>query len=129
MLSGTALRSTRAGFAAVFLVSLVFATFGSWFNLFLAYLLMLGSMTMALVGLWRADRAAHEAARNPAMTNGIYARSGAALSVVALLLSAYYTGLLVVVVFLWPVTLLGLLMVCAIHRARLDADEGPGARA
>jgi len=114
---------------AVFLVSLVFATFGPWFNLLLAYLLMLGSTAVALVGLWWADRAAHEAVRNPAMTNGIYARSGAALSVVALLLSGYYTGLLVVVLFLWPVTLFGLLMVYAIHRARLDADARPEARA
>src|SRR6266508_1034851 len=72
MPSGTALRSTRAGLVAVFLVSLVFATFGPWFNLLLAYLLMLGSTAVALVGLWWADRAAHEAVRNPAMTNGIY---------------------------------------------------------
>src|SRR5436309_15479509 len=36
--------------------------------------------------LWWADRSAHEAHRNRAMTNGIYAASGAALSLVALIL-------------------------------------------
>src|SRR5437867_9926476 len=57
------------------LVSFALATFGPWFNLLLGYGLMILSMAVAVVGVWWADRSAHEARRNRAMTNGIYAAS------------------------------------------------------
>src|SRR5437899_11561488 len=79
-LSTTALRSTKAGLVALCIVSFAVATFGPWFNLLLAYGLMVASMAVAVAGIWWADRAAHEAHRDRALTNGIYARSAAALS-------------------------------------------------
>ena len=78
-LSATALRSTKAGLVALCIVSFALATFGPWFNLLLAYGLMVGSMAVAVAGIWWADRAAHETHRDRTLTNGIYARSGAAL--------------------------------------------------
>src|SRR6266487_917828 len=92
MLSGTALRSARAGLVAMFLVSLVFATFGPWFNLTLAYGLMVASLAVGGLGIWWADGAVHEAARNAQLTNGIYAKAGVFLSTVPLPPSTYYTG-------------------------------------
>lgn len=127
-LNETALRSTKAGLVAILFVSLTFATFGPWFNLSLAYGLMLAALAAALLGLWWADRAAHEARRNPALTNGMFARSGAVLSIAASLLSMYYTGLLFLLMFS-PVWWVGLLIVYAIHRASVDASGGREARA
>src|SRR3989442_11829602 len=101
-LNATALRSTKAGLVALCLVSFALATFGPWFNLVLGYGLMVASMAVALVGLWWADRSAHEAHRNPALTNGIYAKSGTILSVAALILSTYYTGFIVLLLSFWP---------------------------
>ena len=129
MLNETALRSTKAGLLAIFVISLAFATFGPWFNLVLGYGLMLASMAVAVLSILWADRAAHETDRNLALTNGIYAKSGAALSIAVLLLSMSYTGLLLLVLFLWPVWLMGLLIVYAIHRASVDAGAGREARA
>src|SRR6266581_5671296 len=86
-LNATALRSTKAGLLALGIVSFALATFGPWFNLLLGYGLMVASMAVAVVGIWWADRSAHETHRNPALTNGIYAKSGATLSAVALILS------------------------------------------
>ena len=121
-LNATALRSTKAGLVALFLVSFALATFGPWFNLLLGYGLMILSMAVAVVGLWWADRSAHEAHRNRAMTNGIYARSGAALSLVALILGMYYTGFFFVILVFWPLWFVALLLTWAFHRAWIDSD-------
>src|SRR5437870_11897492 len=102
-LNALALRSTKAGLLALGIVSFALATFGPWFNLLLGYGLMAASMAVAFVGIWWADRSAHETHRSPALTNGIYAKSGATLSVVALIVSTYYTGFLIVVLVFWPV--------------------------
>ena len=80
-LNGTALRSTKAGLVSLGLVSFALATFGPWFNLLLGYGLMAASMAVAVVGIAWADRALHKTRRSPALTNGIYAKSGAALSI------------------------------------------------
>src|SRR2546421_3693430 len=90
MLNATALRSTKAGFLALGIVSFALATFGPWFNLLMGYGLMVFSMTVAIVGIWWADRSAGEVHRKPALTNGIFAKAGAALSVLALIVSTYF---------------------------------------
>jgi len=119
--SRTALRSTKAGLVAVFFLSLTFATFGPAFNLVVAYGLMIAAIPAALLGLWWADRAAHEAQRDPTRTNGIYAKSGAVLSIAALFVSTYYTGFLVFILVFWPLVWMGLLVVYAFHRASVTA--------
>ncbi len=129
MLSATALRSTKAGLVALGIVSFALATFGPWFNLLLAYGLMVASMAIAVLGIWWADRASHVTHRDRTLTNGIYAKSGAALSVATLLLSMYYTGLLVLLLFFWPVLLVVLLVVWAFHRSFVDAVAGSEVRA
>src|SRR5438093_7286915 len=91
-LNATALRSTKAGLVALCLVSFALATFGPWFNLLLGYGLMILSMAVAGVGVWWADCSAHEARRKRAGTNRNYAQSGAALSLVALLLGTSHSG-------------------------------------
>ncbi len=128
-LNATALRSTKAGLLALGIVSFALATFGPWFNLLLGYGLMVASMAVAVVGIWWADRSAHEARRNRALTNGTYAKSGAALSLVALLLCTYYTGFFFVVLVFWPLWFIALLLTWALHRAWIDSDVGSGARA
>jgi hypothetical protein len=120
ILSETALRSTKAGLAAAFLLSFAFATFGPSFNLTLGYALMIASFVAACLGIGWADRAAHEAHRNPAVTNGIYAKSGAALSTVAFLLTMYYTGLLFFLLFLLPISIFVVLVLYALHRSNVD---------
>src|SRR5881409_4370961 len=107
-LNATALRSTKAGLLALGIVSFALATFGPWFNLLLGYGLMATSIAVAVVGIWWADRSAHEIRRTHDMTNGIYAKSGATLSVVTLILSTYYTGFLVLILFTWPLWLIAL---------------------
>src|SRR5438128_6031156 len=102
VLNATALRSTKAGLVALGIVSFALATFGPWFNLLLGYGLMVASMTVAIVGIWWADRSAHEVHRKPALTNGIFAKAGAALSVVALMVSTYYTGFFLFILVFWP---------------------------
>ena len=129
MLNGTALRSTKAGLAALGIVCLALATFGPWFNLLLGYGLMVASMAVAVVGIWWADRSAHEARRNPALTNWIYAKSGATLSVVALILSTFYTGFIVVVLLFWPLWFIALLLTWAFHRAWINSDVASEVRA
>ena len=124
MLNGTALRSTKAGLVALGIVCFALASFGPWFNLLLGYGLMVVSIAVAIIGIWWADRSAHEAHRNPALTNGIYAKSGAILSLAALILSTYYTGFIVVVLFFWPLWFIALLLTWAFHRAWIDSDVG-----
>jgi len=121
-LNATALRSTKAGLLALGIVSFALATFGPWFNLLLGYALMVASIAVAVVGLWWADRSAHETKRARGLTNGIYAKSGAALSVVALMLSTYYTGLLLLILVFWPLWFVALLLTWAFHRAWIDSD-------
>ena len=125
----TALRSTKAGLLALGIVSFALATFGPWFNLLLGYGLMAASMAVAVVGIWWADRSAHETRRNPALTNRIYAKSGATLSVLALMLSTFYTGLLVVLLVFWPLWFIGLLLTWAFHRAWVESDFASEVRA
>jgi hypothetical protein len=122
ILSEAALRSTKAGLAAVFLLSFAFATFGPSFNLTLGYALMTASFVAACLGIGWADRAAHEARRNPALTNGIYAKSGTALSAVVFLLTVYYIGLLSVLLFLFPMSIVGFLLLYELHRSNVDAQ-------
>src|SRR2546426_3999970 len=93
MLNATALRSTKAGLLALGIVSFALATFGPWFNLLLGYGLMAASVAVAGLGIWCADRSAPQVRRKRGLTNGIYAESGAAPSVVALLLSSSFTCL------------------------------------
>src|SRR2546422_8252478 len=116
MLNATALRSTKAGLLALGIVSFALATFGPWFNLLVGYGLMIASVAVAVVGILWGDRSAHEIRRNHDMTNGIYAKSGATLSVVTLILLTYYTGLLVLIFFSWPPLVIPLLLTTAFHR-------------
>jgi hypothetical protein len=127
--SKTALRSTKAGLWAVFLASFALATFGPWFNLTLGYTLMIASFVAACFGVGWADRASHEGKRNPAIANGIYAKSGAALSILALLVSAYYSGLFVFLVVFAPLWMIVGLLLYALHRSIVDtaARKGVGA--
>lgn len=129
MLNATALRSTKAGLLALGIVSFALATFGPWFNLLLGYALMVASMAVAVAGIWWADRSAHETRRTHAMTNGIYAKSGAVLSVVALILSTYYTGFLVLILVFWPLWFIALLLTWAFHRAWIDSKVASEVRA
>src|SRR3989442_8662237 len=129
MLNATALRSTKAGFLALGIVSFALATFGPWFNLLLGYGLMVASMAAAVMGIWWADRAAHEVQRNRGLTNGIFAKSGAALSVAALILSAYYTRFLLFILVFWPLSVIALLLTWAFHRAWVESDVGSEVRA
>ena len=129
VLNATALRSTKAGLVALGIVSFALATFGPWFNLLVGYGLMVASMAVAVVGIWWADRSAHEARRNSALTNGIYAKSGATLSVVALILSTYYTGFLLFILVFWPLWFIALLLTWAFHRAWSESDIGAEVRA
>ena len=122
MLNATALRSTKAGLLALGTVSFALATFGPWFNLFLGYGLMAASMVVAVLGIWWADRSAHEVHRKPALTNGIFAKSGVALSAVALMLSTYYTGFLLFILVFWPLWFVALLLAWAFHRAWVESD-------
>ncbi len=128
-LNATALRSTKAGLLALGIVSFALATFGPWFNLLLGYGLMAASMAVAVVGIWWADRSAHEAHQNPGLTNGIFAKSGAALSVVALMFSAYYTGFLLFMLIFWPLWFIALLLTWAFHRAWVESNVGSEVRA
>src|SRR5437870_12868184 len=121
MLNATALRSTKAGLLALGIVSFALATFGPWFNRLLGYGLMVASMAAAVAGIWWADRSAHEVHRNRVLTNGFYAKSGAVLSVVALMLSAYYTGFLLFVLVFWPLWFIALLLTWAFHRALVQS--------
>ncbi len=125
----TALRSTKAGLLALGIVSFALATFGPWFNLLLGYGLMVASMAAAVAGIWWADRSAHEVHRNRVLTNGFYAKSGAVLSVVALMLSAYYTGFLLFILVFWPLWFIALLLTWAFHRAWVESDVGSEVRA
>src|SRR2546426_6074607 len=129
VLNATALRSTKAGLVALGIVSFALATFGPWFNLLVGYGLMIASMAVAVVGIWWADRCAHETHRNPALTNGIYAKSGATLSVAALILSTYYTGFLVLILVFWPLWFIALLLTWAFHRAWVHSDVASEVRA
>src|SRR3989441_11986232 len=128
-LNAIALRSTKAGLLALGIVSFALATFGPWFNLLLGYGLMAASMAVAVVGIWWADRSAHQVRRNRGLTNGIYAKSGAALSVVALILSTYYTGLLLLILVFWPLWFIALLLTWAFHRAWAESDFASEVRA
>src|SRR2546428_8137179 len=128
MLNATALRSTKAGLLALGIVSFAFAKFGPWFNLLLGYGVRVASMTGAVLGIWWADRSSHETRNAPALANGIYAKPGAALSVVALLLSAYYTGFLVLLLIYWPLWFVGLLLTWAFHQAWIDSNPGSEVR-
>src|SRR3989442_13156233 len=107
-LNATAFRSAKAGLLALGIVSFALATFGPWFNLLLGYGLMAASMAVAGLGIWWADRSAHQVHRNRGLTNGIYPKSGATLSVGALILSTYYTGLLLLILFFLPLWFIGL---------------------
>src|SRR5437867_7031573 len=128
-LNATALRSTKAGLLALGIVSFALATFGPWFNLLVGYGLMIASVAVAVVGIWWVDRSAHEIRRTHDMTNGIYAKSGATLSVVTLILSTYYTGFLVLILFTWPLWFIALLLTWAFHRAWIDSNVGSEVRA
>src|SRR5438093_11207910 len=128
-LNATAFRSAKAGLLALGIVSFALATFGPWFNLLLGYGLMAASMAVAVFGIWWADRSAHEVHRNPGLTNGIYAKSGATLSVVALMLSTYYTVFLLFIIVFWPLRFIGLLLTWAFHRAWIDSNSGSEVRA
>src|SRR2546426_4918029 len=128
-LNATAVRSTKAGLLALGTVSFALATFGPWFNLLLGYGLMVASMAEAVMGIWWADRAAHEVQRNRGLTNGIFAKSGAALSVATLMLSAYYTGFLLFILVFWPLWFIALLLTWAFHRAWIDSNSGSEVRA
>src|SRR3989442_2713777 len=90
-LNALALRSTKAGLLALGIVSFALATFGPWFNLLLGYGLMAASMAVAVLGIWWADRSAHQVHRNRRLTNGIYAKMGAIPSVGGWILSTYLT--------------------------------------
>src|SRR2546426_7752947 len=128
-LNATALRSTKAGLLALGIVSFALATFGPWFNLLLGYGLMAASMAVAGLGIWWADRSAHETRRTRAMTNWIYAKSGAALSAGGVILSSYYTGLLLLILLFSPFWFIALLLTWAFHRAWVDSGVGSEVRA
>src|SRR5436309_1422388 len=128
-LNATALRSTKAGLLALGIVSFALATFGPWFNLFLGYGLMNASIAVAVLGIWWADRSAHQVHRNRGLTNGIYAKSGATLSVVALILSIYYSGLLLLILIFWPLWFVALFLTWAFHRAWIESDVASEVRA
>jgi len=91
--------------------------------------LMVASMAAAVAGIWWADRSAHEVHRNRVLTNGFYAKSGAALSVVALMLSAYYTGFLLLILVCWPLWFVAFLLFWAFHRAWVESGVGSEVRA
>src|SRR2546427_3706545 len=129
MLNATALRSTKAGLLALGIVSFALATFGPWFNLLVGYGLMIASVAVAVVGILWADRSAHEIRRNHDLTHGIYAKAGATLLVVTLILLTYYTGFLVLILFTLPLWFIALLLTWAFHRAWIDSNVGSEVRA
>src|SRR2546422_2363720 len=97
MLNATALRSTKAGLLALGIVSFALATFGPWFNLLLGYGLMAASVAVAVLGILFAGRSAPPVRLNRGVSNGSYAKFGAALSAVALIRWPYYNGLLLLI--------------------------------
>src|SRR2546430_17385028 len=115
MLDATALRSTKAGLLALGIVSFALATFGPWFNLLVGYGLMIASVAVAVVGILWADRSAHEIRRTHDKTNGGYAKHGAPLFGVSLILSTYYTRFLGLVLFTWPLLFFSLLLSYAFY--------------
>jgi len=127
MRSETALRSAEAGYASILMLALTLTTFGRWFDLTLAMVLTSASIVAGLLGIRWGHRASHAARRNSGERVGAYGRLGVVLSIAGILGSSYYSGLLVpalfLLVFVWPVALVGLLLFLAFHSDAKRAER------
>ncbi len=111
----------QAGLLAIALVGITLATFGPFFFLSLAYVLMAAAGAIALLG-WRwDDRVLHLArTRSRVRTD---AQIGRILSTVSLLFVVYYSGLWILLAVTWPIVLLFGLLAWSAHRARVAARD------
>ena len=75
-----------------------FTTFGVWSNLPIAYALTSAAIIAGFLGLHWAHQASHALRRNPRLGGKAHARLGATLALVALLGSAYASGLLLLLI-------------------------------
>ena len=89
--SRTPWRSLEAGLAALFCIFVLFATFGPWFNVVVAYALGAAAIASGALGLVWAHAASH---RQSSHAESAAAGIGALTSLVALSVSAYYVGAL-----------------------------------
>lgn len=94
------LRSLQFGIASWLLLFLMFASFGPWFRLEIAYVLAGSSILMGAVGISRADATLQGGRHRTQGHRVLYAASGLFLSILAILVSLAYTGLLGL--FLFP---------------------------
>jgi len=89
----TASRSLQAGLAALFCVFVLFASFGPWFNLVVAYGLAGGAMVAGILGLVWAHAASHRLRHRDSRPGARTAGLGTLASVIALAMAVYATGL------------------------------------
>ena len=87
-------RSLEAGLVSLLLLTGTLATFGVWFSLPLAYVLTGASLVIGLLGLHWAHQASHALRRNPSLAGRAHARLGAALALLAVFVSSYANGFL-----------------------------------
>ncbi len=90
-------RSLEAGLAALFCIFVLFATLGPWFNLVVAYGLGVAAMVAGTLGLVWAHAASHRLRRRASRAGARVAGLGALASIIALSVSAYFVGLLTLV--------------------------------
>jgi hypothetical protein len=109
----------QAGLLSMALIGVTLVTFGRFFYLSLAYVLMSGAGGLALLsGRW-ADRSMHAAARGTRVRRD--AQIARLLSIVALLFVVYYSGLWIFLAVSWPVVLFLGLIAWSLHRSRVEA--------
>ena len=115
-------RSLQGGLVGIAFIGSLLATFGPWFDANLAYLMLLAAGIAAILGIRWADRVAHAPASRTSPAGRRDARAGATLSAVALLVVLSYTGILFILLFLWPFALAGFLIAWAVHHDRIAAQ-------
>ena len=102
-MAAESVRSLEAGLVSLLLLTGTLATFGVWFSLPLAYVLTGASLVIGLFGLHWAHQASHALRRNPSLGGRTHARLGAALAFLAVLVSSYANGFLLLMMhpFSW----------------------------
>jgi len=111
----------QAGLLAIALIGITLATFGPFFFLSLAYVLISAAGAFALLG-WRwADRVLHLAKTQSRVRTD--AQIGRILSIVSLLFVLYYSGLWILLAVTWPIVLFFGLLAWSAHRARVNARD------
>lgn len=102
------------------LVGATMATFGPWFFLPLAYVLLPSAFVDAALGLVWAHRLGHS--RTAVRSARWEARSGQVLCGVALVVIVYLTGVWVLLVLAGPFIVVAGFLAWLVHRARIDHE-------